>query len=244
MVTTCIISVQQSEFNQALSARCQALGLHYLTLSPFSIDYLEWQHTLPDAWLEEQDGFIFLSPNAVKGFAAVWPHPWPNNLIAIGAGTQAELAKHTTAPILTPLIASSEGLLSMEALQNVHGKRLCIIKGVGGRAFLSEQLRARGADILAINSYQRIKQSINIAPLLKIWQNSEHPLLLATSFSALSMVCQQLTPSLLSWFLQIPLLVTSERLVALALKQGFSAVRSTPAVIEIDSFMNAIKEYL
>lgn len=231
---THIISLQQSELNDRLATRCYDLGYAYVTLTPFSIHFHPWQETLTAATISAQDWLIFLSPNAVKGFADGWRGEWPSALIAIGHGTQKAIGHYTSNPVLIPSVSSSEGLLTLPVLQTLNQQHIMLVKGVGGRSLLTSALTARGATVRSLLCYERQRQSINIAPLLKIWQNGEQAVLLATSFAALELSIEQLPAGLMTWFLQQPLIVTSQRLVALASKQGFSQPALSTHLTEAD----------
>lgn len=208
-----IISLQQSELNQRLSARCLSAGFAYLSLAPFSIRPIQWCQAGILHQLQHADVWIFLSPNAVQAFAAQWPAPWPLKcLMAIGQGTYKALRQQCDSPILVPSQASSEGLLALEALQHVEQLSILLIKGRDGRMTLHEQLTARGAQVRDLWCYERLAQQMDVAPLIKIWQNKVRTMILATSSEALTLANQQLTPALGSWFRQQPVLVTSQRL--------------------------------
>lgn len=242
-----LISLQQSGLNQRVHHWCQHLGLSPLSLSPFIIQFQPWRHQFPgiETWLNQQQYLIFLSPNAVHAFAADWPQPWPKhpNLIAIGEGTRTALRQHTDQSVITPAVATSEGLLALACLQDIAGQRITLVKGHGGRTLLNEQLSAQHAKLTLLCCYERMAQRIDIAPLLKIWQNKQQALILATSSEALTEVMSQLTPPLLPWLLQQSVLVTSTRLKQQAQILGFSSIRIAAGIKDSDLF-NAIKESL
>ncbi len=236
-----ILSLQYSDLNTRLEARCRAIGLAYHCLPTFKINWLPWQQNYPEALLQPQDWLIFLSPNAVKGFFNEGPIKFPtrSHLIAIGSGTQSALIHHTDLPILIPSIASSEGILTLPPLQIIAQQTITLIKGTGGRELLQTELSQRGAIVHELLCYQRIPQSINLACLVKIWQNDQQPLLLATNNEALNALIEALPPAVLTWVLQKPLVVSSERLYHQAMNMGFKCIKHVKQVSETELF-NAI----
>ena len=99
------------------------------------------------AGLPEYNFAIFISANAVE-YGAPDPGKWPAALVAFapGPGTAEALAAVGIGGALIPATTfDSEGLLALPELASVHGKRVLIFRGDGGREHLGETLRARGA---------------------------------------------------------------------------------------------------
>ena len=101
---------------------------------------------------------VFVSANAV---ISAWPHlpgAWPENLTAgaTGPGTAAALAERGVARIATPPEQfDSEGLLAELERSGASPKQVLIVKGEGGRDWLAETLRARGAAVESVAAYRR-----------------------------------------------------------------------------------------
>jgi uroporphyrinogen-III synthase len=110
--------------------------------------------------LDAYNGVFFISANAVRlGLDAVanyWPQ-WPYRLSGYAVGhASAELLAEAGIDVLVPLErADSEGLLALPALQAVQGKRFLLMRGVGGRELLRQELEARGARVDVIELYRR-----------------------------------------------------------------------------------------
>ncbi|MEM7303905.1 MAG: uroporphyrinogen-III synthase [Pseudomonadota bacterium] len=107
------------------------------------------------------DTFIFISPNAVNyGFQAL-PELTDAQVAnkpfaAIGQSTAQALLEKGVTRVITPAEQfDSEGLLETPLLQNVQNQSIMIIKGIGGRPYLMETLRQRGADVSCIDVYER-----------------------------------------------------------------------------------------
>lgn len=101
---------------------------------------------------------IFVSPNAVK-FAAqlLNTHQWCyQHILAIGQATKKALAAFNIQAI-SPNIETSEGLLSLEMLQekNVKNQHVVIVRGDKGRELIFNTLIDRKANISYAKSYQR-----------------------------------------------------------------------------------------
>lgn len=115
---------------------------------------------------------VFVSPSAVRTALPSMP-AWPASVAAaaIGAGTRRELELAGIAPILSPLEgADSESLLALPAMQEVAGKRILIVRGQGGRAFLGDTLRQRGASVEYAECYRRAPPAGDAAKLLAAWR--------------------------------------------------------------------------
>jgi len=116
-----------------------------------------------DAIQKASDCLIFISANAVRlGIEAindVMPERLKQSrIMAIGKATAHELESRGVKPDLVPPSPyNSEALLGMPEMQEVNGRRYTIIKGKGGRTYLMEQLRARGAVVNEVDIYVRTK---------------------------------------------------------------------------------------
>jgi len=104
--------------------------------------------SVPLARLAEADIAIFISPNAAQfGMDAIRTGgtlPDAIGVFAVGPGTARALQAQGVGGIITPDGHDSEALLALPQLQDVAGKRVVIVRGVGGRVLLAETLRKRG----------------------------------------------------------------------------------------------------
>lgn len=102
---------------------------------------------------------IFVSANAVE-YGAPDPQRWPDGLVAFapGPGTAEALAATGIAGARIPSTTyDSEGLLAMDELTEVRGKRILIFRGDGGREHLGDALSARGAHVDYVGCYRRAR---------------------------------------------------------------------------------------
>lgn len=109
--------------------------------------------------LEDFDLAIFVSPTAVAR-AMAHAGTTPALVAAIGAGTRRELERYGVRQVIAPSAgADSEALLAplLAQLGDVADKRIVIIRGQGGRAFLGDALRNRGATVAYAECYRRVR---------------------------------------------------------------------------------------
>jgi uroporphyrinogen-III synthase len=124
-------------------------------LPPLDPEPLARAHTA----LPNYDIAIFVSANAVEYGAPDWRR-WPDRIAAFapGPGTAEALAAAGIAAVHIPATTyDSEGLLAMDPLSEVNGKRIVIFRGDGGRELLGDTLRARGALVDDVACYRRAR---------------------------------------------------------------------------------------
>ena len=108
--------------------------------------------------LDEYDIAIFISANAVGHTISLCPQGLPRALkiAAVGNKTAACLrAQGIPVDIVPKQGFNTEALLESPLLHVVQGKRIAIIRGVGGRELLAEALKERGAIVRYAEMYQR-----------------------------------------------------------------------------------------
>ena len=115
------------------------------------------------AQLDAYDLCVFVSSNAVAcawaRLAAARPQGWPASLLAgaTGPGTAAALAARGVARVIVPPEQfDSEGLVAELDRRAAAPKQVLILKGEGGREWLADTLRARGARVDCVASYRRV----------------------------------------------------------------------------------------
>lgn len=115
--------------------------------------------------LESFDLAIFVSRNAVRKAiemlrARRGDRPWPSRLAVatVGQGSREELEAEGFSGVIAPAAQSdSEALLALPELGAVHGKRVAIFRGDGGRRLLGEVLAKRGAIVEFAACYRRVR---------------------------------------------------------------------------------------
>ncbi len=108
----------------------------------------------------EQSFSIFISANAVEHFIRQADDSHLDILArqqvyAVGLATAKALAKIGITASVPETLMSSEGLLALKSLREMHGKKGYIFRGVGGRGYLQQQLQLRGAIAEHVELYER-----------------------------------------------------------------------------------------
>ncbi|MBT9568533.1 MAG: uroporphyrinogen-III synthase [Thiobacillus sp.] len=158
----------------ALSEAIRAAGGNAYAFPALAIEAvaLEALRAVLDA-LPATDLTIFISPNAARHGATALrsANRLPQSgVFAVGPGTAQALQEAGVADVITPAGQDSEALLALPQLQAVAGKRVVIVRGVGGRALLADTLRARGAEVHFLECYRRTCPHADATSLLQRWQ--------------------------------------------------------------------------
>ncbi len=185
-----------------------------------------------DALIDRLDTFdlaIFISPNAVvralRAIRARRALPPQLALAAIGRGSARELGRQGVSPVIAPAAgADSEALLNLPELRALHGKRVVIFRGVGGRELLRDELLARGASVEYAQCYRRRRPSADIAPLLGAWRRGEVDAVVATSSEGLRNFCDMLGSRGRAALAATPLIVPHPRIASSAAELGLTNV--------------------
>ncbi len=174
--------------------------------------------------LDRYDRVIFVSGAAVQfGMQWVtdyWPQlPLSSTWIAVGRAT-ADKLKEYAIQVVIPERENSEGLLALDELKHVGGNKVLILRGTEGREKLAETLRARGARVDYLATYRRSKVSRTPEDLTVCLTKYKVGSIMITSAAALSYLATLMQTEPASK--EIKLILPSERLLDLAVEQGFS----------------------
>jgi uroporphyrinogen-III synthase len=181
------------------------------------------------ARLDEFDVAIFISPNAVSKalnlIRAQRQLPPELMIAAIGKGSKKELQHCGITQIVAPEKKfDSEGLLALPQFQDMHGKKVVIFRGEGGREVLGDTLISRGATLEYAECYRRCKPSIDTAPLLHRWARGEIHAITATSGESLHNLFDLLGKLGQQWLKKTPLFVPHQRIAQIAHEMGLTQV--------------------
>jgi uroporphyrinogen-III synthase len=102
---------------------------------------------------------IFVSAAAVEFAHATFPaHHWRyQHVVAVGKATKTALQQLGINNVICPSQENSEGLLSLPLFsKGLSDKSITIVRGNGGRELLAQHLKASGAAVHYLESYQRI----------------------------------------------------------------------------------------
>ena len=170
---------------------------------------------------------IFISPTAVEmawpALEGAWPATVP--LAAVGTGTAAALRARGAASVIHPTTGSdSEALASMPQLHLVSGKTVLIIRGEGGRDWLAQTLRSRGAQVEYVECYRRSRPGADPAPLALRWLAGGISAVVVTSIEALDNLVAMLPPEVHQRLFSTPLFAPHERIAVHARRLGVECV--------------------
>lgn len=147
------------------------------------------------ARLAEFDYAIFASANAVIfGLPLALPR-WPARVsaIAVGPATAKALHEAKVAPVLMPVQRfDSEGVLDLDELSEPRGKRILIVRGVGGRDVLPHTLIRRGAIVDIVEVYERRDPQSDPHDLIARWRAGGIHAVIYTASEAARNLCASL----------------------------------------------------
>ena len=191
-------------------------------------------HDTPDSHRVQQvmtqlgryDLAVFISVNAVEKtmeYCRFLPR-WPENvrIATVGARSAEALAAYGLSVDLVPEYRfNSEALLALSELQDMTGRRVVIFRGNGGRDKLRDTLAGRGAEVDYVEVYRRVRPDVDPGSLLHLWQPGVLDVITITSNETLQNLFDMAGTEGQAALCAIPLVVVSERQVALAQELGF-----------------------
>jgi uroporphyrinogen-III synthase len=227
---------QGAEFIQLLKDK----GFNSLAFPCIEIKPVELNKELEAVFnaLNSFDLIIFVSANAVEQ-AAIMLHQQNIKLSSI----TAKIATIGKASLIAAEAAgfevsispdkgfNSEALLAHESLQanELQGQHCLIFRGVGGREYLADELRRRGAQVQYAELYQRNKPEfdgeIKREQLSKNWAETGITTVTVTSNESLQNLYDMLEQPGKGAMLETRLIVASQRGVELAQSLGFKSIK-------------------
>ncbi|ALO45115.1 uroporphyrinogen-III synthase [Pseudohongiella spirulinae] len=181
--------------------------------------------------LDRYEMAIFVSTNAARlgmeWIDSYWPQ-LPKGLSAYAVGpTTAETLQAFSWPVYcSDKGVTSEDLLALPGLKNIHGQRVALFRGVGGRELIAETLRERGAQVDYIELYHRHTPDYTSDAVAEMITECHVNAIVVTSAQILDVLLHSLHHKL-DVVQTIPLLVPSERVRQRALDAGLSRVITT-----------------
>lgn len=198
----------------------------------------------------ELDGFyavIFISGNAVayglRWIDQYWPQ-LPIDVLWFGIGrSTVEKLKTEGIPALDtkehgPM--DSEALLEHPELQQLLHKKILIIRGVGGREFLADQLQARGAEVRYLECYRRTIANNSTKSLSQLILERNIDTVCINSGQSLGNFLQMLGPEGKVLLSNILVVVPGERVARLAGEAGIARIAQAKNASD-DAVLDAIK---
>jgi uroporphyrinogen-III synthase len=212
------------------ASRIAALGGAPLIWSAIVIEPPKDAAQLDDvhARLEQYDIAIFVSANAVE-FGARPARTWPAQLrvFAPGPGTAEALAAAGIADARIPAKSwDSEGLLELPDLTDVAGKRIVIFRGEGGREFLGNALRMRGASVDHVPCYRRVAPQAGAEGLIEAVRDARANALTLTSSEGVDNLMAALDVQGRALIAKLPTFAAHARIADRAREHGLSVVET------------------
>lgn len=185
----------------------------------------------------QSDMLVFVSANAAQFAFPLLPDILPEHLAiaAVGRATARKLTEYGLEPGLLPRERfDSEGLLALPELQDMRGKQVIIVRGMGGRSKLKDELERRGARVEYAEVYQRLQPRRSPDNLLRNW-NRIVDVVAVTSNETLDNLFSMLGSAGQDKLLATPVLVISQRMAehaaALGCKQIYLADNASDGAI-------------
>ncbi|MGL4447746.1 uroporphyrinogen-III synthase [Shewanella sp.] len=198
--------------------------------------------------LDAADMIICISANAVS-FAAKALNAsdssltaWPTaQYFAVGHATWEALQQFSISALEAPDdCQQTEGLLTLAPLQQIQGKKITIIRGVGGRETLAQQLTARGAHLRYWEVYQRGCPRLDGRLTVQQWQDFGVDTIVITSGEILHNLIHLVPKELFAWLRSCHIIVPSNRVAAQAHAFGLTQVTNANAA-NSNAVLNALK---
>ena len=198
--------------------------------------------------LDAYDLVVFISVNAVTHGLdyLLAQRDWPGQvkIATVGASSAAALQAYGLAPDLVPAHRfSSEALLALDELQDMHGKRVAILRGNGGREQLRDTLLARGAVVDYVEAYRRVCPDADPQHMHALLQPGMLDVVTVTSNESLQNLFAMAGPEGQPRLRALPLVVVSERQASLAQELGFEQPAMVAANASDAALVEALKTF-
>ncbi|WP_153914184.1 uroporphyrinogen-III synthase [Shewanella sp. TC10] len=189
--------------------------------------------------LSTSDCIIFISTNAVHFAALSLNNNFPDcRYYAVGQATADALRQFNIEAEVAPQDnQDSEGLLSLNSLSEIKNQHIVIIRGVGGRETIAEQLTLRQAKVNYWEVYQRVMPKLDAQSVCSQWQTAKIDTIVVTSGEVLVNLINLVPKELFAWLQSCHIIVPSHRVEQRAKTAGFCHVTNanganTEAVIQ------------
>ena len=194
-----------------------------IAITPLN-DYSQFNAVISN--IASYDWAIFISSNAVQnGMPRLLKVGIPSTLkfAAIGPVTASELQSFGVKNVLIPQgNFDSESLLVLPEMQAVNGKKVLIVRGIGGRDVLAESLKARGGTVTFAECYQRGNPQTNCDLLAQLYSENKLHGIVVTSSEAMRHLLDLTGDA--GWLRNVTLFVNHARIAELPLQLGLKVV--------------------
>jgi len=224
-----ILVTRPAHQTEELVARIEAQGGVARPFPLLAIEFLPEPERAEQALsaLQAGDWLVAVSPNAVTALNRLLARGQLSlpelRYAAVGAATARALRDSGRGPDACP--AEGEGaaaLLKSDDFQALAGRRVALCRGPGGRRLLDEALPQRGAEVIDVPLYRRIKPPLDAARLRDWLDRDGLHLMMVTSVGAVDNLLPLLQDPDLAAVYRLPLVAPSERVLKQAAQEGFS----------------------
>lgn len=213
---------------QALTDAINEAGGHAWSMPMLGINALTETLAIKNCLLmfDQFDRIIVTSSPAARLGMDLIEQNWPQLPIhiqwfAIGASTASELEYFGVRAVFSNQGVNSEALLDLDSFIDVKGENVLIIKGVGGRELLAEQLANSGAHVQKLEVYRRFCPTYQRNAVVKKLESNTINVILCGSGETLTNLGYYLP---ISYRASYRLLVPSARVAKQAHGLGFQRV--------------------
>jgi uroporphyrinogen-III synthase len=215
-----LISTRPHKTNVQLSNELKNSEISLLNY-PLTEIYPLNNYQIFDATIENLKNYqhvIFISTNAVNFFLERQKKlsiQVPKSLIfsSIGPTTKLLLKRHLSLDIHCPVNTfDSEHLLKNKIFNNVEDQKILIIRGVGGRETLKNNLEQKGAIVSYGECYIRKYVNINLDQLKNDLINYHHKFILFSSTNSAKHFLNQLGNIETNWLQNIKIIVNHKKI--------------------------------
>ena len=179
--------------------------------------------------ISSYDILLFVSRNAVDGaFRYLDSARFKPGVRfgVIGTATWAALAERVAnldSCLLAAAPYNSETLLEADALQQIEGKRVLILRGQEGRSLLGDELVMRGAEVDYCEVYRRQLPRCDVTDFDQLAANAFPTLVILTSNVGMQNLIELVDAVAARRLRQVPWLLISERMRESAVNLGHNA---------------------
>ncbi|TYA46891.1 uroporphyrinogen-III synthase [Aggregatibacter actinomycetemcomitans] len=231
-----VLVTRPDERGQQLVDMLAKAGVVAIHLPLFRIESGAELNELPNKFAKLKNGdYVFaVSKSAVDftfktltatGF--VWRHDL--HYFTVGQGTAQYFTATTEMPVHYPTAQeNSEGLLQLNAMQDLSYKTVLILRGNGGRELFAEQAQQRGANVEIVECYRREPIVYNNAEQTSICKRAGIQTIVATSAEILTQLVDFVPQNEHNWLKSCQLITVSERIAHLAEALGWQNVVISP----------------
>ena len=222
------------------SAGARCVALPGLIIEPVPIPDAERERLAPDKY----DWAVFTSTNAVAEGLRQLSRPTRCRIAAIGRATARALIRQGLQVDAQPVDgADSEALLALPQFQHIGGQKVLLLRGIGGRERLYEELLRRGATVEIAQLYRRrpaVASASSTAELTRAFADEGEPIVMVTSVEVLRGLLGMTPEHWQDRLRAAPLVVPGTRVAAAALELGWTGRITVATSAEDEAMMGAI----